>query len=147
MNLRIIDEIADADARAGNCLRALSLEESKKVRNELAARYGCGDGQPFTYQTISGTDGFRSNDGWRLIPEFIGTGEVLFFLNPDQTLTVWRCPSAKWLTELLADCFGFPFYAASTDLESLFCFDDHDCVLVGGRALAQIAILKPPTPD
>lgn len=143
MNLKITDEIAEADARAGNCLQSLTAEESSSIREQLADRFGEGErGVQFSYQTLREAEGFRSQEGWRLVPDFIGEGEILFFLNPDQCSTVWRCPSAEWLVRLLADCFGFPFYAVSLDLEALFCFDDHDCVLVAGRALDHISRYK-----
>jgi hypothetical protein len=139
MSLLIIDEVMTANSKAGNGLQPLPLSESTNIRDRLAFLYGSGEvGRRFSYQTLRNAEGFRSSDGWRLVPDFIGKGELFFFLNPDESLTVWRCVSAEWLVELLADCFGFPFYATSTDLSSLFCFDDHDCVLISGNAVRNV---------
>jgi len=136
MSFCITDEILAANARAGGGLIALSAKDSADVRDQLALLYGSGEvGRSFSYQTLRQFSEVYFREGWRLVPEILGKGEALFFLNPDQGFTVWRCASTEWLIELLADCYGFPFYAASLDLSSLFCFDDHDRVLVCGVAV------------
>jgi hypothetical protein len=143
MSIKILDEIASANERAGYILHPLSLEESIRIRNELSAVYlKEKSAKIFSYQSLRDPSGFRSSAGWSVLPVFFGEAELFFFLNPDESQIVWRCGSTKDLVGLLADSYGYPFYVCSIDLDSLFCFDDHDCVMVAGKAAFHVENAK-----
>lgn len=144
MKEHIKNEIERAARESGISLKALTDSESFEIRRQLATLFGRERDSPysFSYQTLKVYETFHSPDSWKLAPAILGSSPVLFFLNPDESMTVWELESSDNLYKLLAESFGFVFYAATSSLEGLVSVDDHDILYGVGICQSAVRALK-----
>ena len=137
-------EIERAARELDLSLRPLSDERSLEIRSRLARAFGKEPDRAigFSYQVLDDYAAFYSTESWKLAPQSLEASPVLFFVNPDEALTVWELDSSRDVLALLAESFGFPFYIASPDLEAMVCVDDHDCLYGVGGARDAVRDLK-----
>jgi len=84
------------------------------------------------WDTRKAPRGFHSQDGWRLIPLYVGYRScVLFF--PEARLAV-ELKSGSDLLLVLEQLPAYEFYVSNRDMQYLICFNDHDFVIGWGQA-------------
>ncbi len=137
-------EIERAAEELNIALAPLSKERSLEIRGQLARAYSREPDRAthFSYQTLDEYDAIYSTESWKLAPQLLNASPILFFLNPDEDLTVWQLDSSHDAFLLLSESFGFPFYMATLDLEAVVCVDDHDCLYGVGEAGSVVKDLK-----
>ena len=134
----IKNELIRAAGSLGIELESLSDLRSNEIRSSLSANFCVSSDAPFSYQNLKDFEGVCSQEAWKWATEIINASPVLFFLNPNEEITIWRIRSSKELQQLLAETFGFPFYVTTENLKSLACVDDHNCLLCVGDCKAQL---------
>lgn len=84
------------------------------------------------WDTSKAPRGVHSQDGWRLIPLYVGYNPcVLFF--PEASLAA-EFKSGSDLLLVLEQLPAYEFYVSNRDRQYLICFNDHDFVIGWGQA-------------
>lgn len=140
----LADEIENAASKLSITLSKLQAEEVFEIRKKLAQNFSIEPELPWklSYQNLKDTQSIHNSRGWSFIQDYVGEGETILFVNPNEEKDMWIIPSGNALTSILSETVGFPFYVISRDTDYMLCFDDHDCLIANGKAVEWIRKLS-----
>jgi hypothetical protein len=85
-------------------------------------------------------EGRQRQDGWELIPMYVGGRECLMFLGGARS--VWKFRNGSDLLRVLADCPAIEFYVSDEEASYLLCHNHHDFVIGWGTASRWVEVLQ-----
>ncbi|VIO66769.1 hypothetical protein [Bradyrhizobium ivorense] len=124
------DHVSSAIGDAGIQAEVLNEERRRAVVVRLLERLAIDVTSRFPWE--HGGEGKQRSDGWKLIPEFVGSNVCLMFF--DGADEILKFQSGQDLLRVLKNCPPLEFYVCDEDASYLLCHNHHDFVVGWGRA-------------
>ena len=134
------DEIQDIILRLKIPATVIDEKRSSKLKQELAQKYSVNKQRSriLSWQNLENTESYHNSDGWKMLKEYVGNGEVLLFVNPEDEQTMWKFNNGADLESLLSESTSFPFCITSEKANYILCFEEHDCLVGVGEAASWV---------
>lgn len=137
----VLDEVLAAAAATGAEVRELAPDEVVRLRTRAGAALGADPRAPIGFDNLADSASVQDEDAWRRLPELLTAGPHELFWDHSHDAAGVRVADGSRLTDLLAECFGFPFYVVDADLTLVVGMDDHDVLVGAGRAAGWVRSL------
>lgn len=130
------DHVSSAVSNTGAPAELLSERERQAVLIRLLERLGVDVTRNAPWEDGSASEGKQMQDGWQLIPAYVGGRECLMFL--EGARSIWKFQNGADLLRVLEDCPAFEFYVCDEEASYLLCHNHHDFVIGWGTRLPMI---------
>lgn len=134
----VIDEVLAAGERTGTPVRETPSGEVDALRAELGTTFG--NGAPLEFRTMRDKASVQDGDAWRRLPELLSPTPHLLFWDHSHDGAGAELDGSR-VVDVLAECFGFPFYVVDAARTYVVGMDDHDYLIGTGRAAGWIRTL------